>query len=230
MSNSNALSFGIADDKKARMIAFDVRALVIAGWTGRNAAALKHHIQELEKLGVPRPASTPIFYRLAGSRATTRSRIEVTGASSSGEVEFVLVCQGKKVYVGVGSDHTDRKAETFGVTLSKQMCDKPMAPILWEYDSVKDHWDKLVLRSWIAEKGKRVLYQEGGVTSMRSPEDLMRRFRKGGLRDGTIMFCGTLGAKGGVRPSSCFEFELEDTVKRRSITHAYDIVNLPVLG
>jgi len=29
--------------------------LVIAGWTGRNAEAIEHHIVELEALGVPVP-------------------------------------------------------------------------------------------------------------------------------------------------------------------------------
>ena len=33
---------------------------VIAGWTGRDKAALEKHIKELEELGVKRPASTPM--------------------------------------------------------------------------------------------------------------------------------------------------------------------------
>jgi hypothetical protein len=39
----------------------------------------------------------------------------------------VLLASGGKTYVTVGSDHTDRKVETYGVTVSKQMCDKPIA-------------------------------------------------------------------------------------------------------
>ena len=30
-----------------------------------------------------------------------------------------------RIFVGLGSDHTDRKVETYSVTVSKQMCDKP---------------------------------------------------------------------------------------------------------
>ena len=33
-----------------------------------------------------------------------------------------------RIFVGLGSDHTDRKVETYSVTVSKQMCDKVMAP------------------------------------------------------------------------------------------------------
>ena len=36
-----------------------VRTLIIAGWTGRDRAAVEKHIVELEAVGVPRPASVP---------------------------------------------------------------------------------------------------------------------------------------------------------------------------
>src|SRR3546814_15061821 len=48
-----------------------VRSAVIAGWTGRDPVAVEKHIAELEELGVRRPASTPIFYRVAAPRLTT---------------------------------------------------------------------------------------------------------------------------------------------------------------
>ena len=44
------------------------------------------------------------------------------------------------------------------------------------------------------------------------------------------MFGGTFAAKGGIRPASRFEFELEDPVLKRSIRHGYDVIVLPVLG
>ena len=48
--------------------------LVIAGWTGRNVEALEKHIRELETLGVKRPKSTPIFYRVALVRRPAATR------------------------------------------------------------------------------------------------------------------------------------------------------------
>lgn len=224
-----SLSFNL-DEKGKGPLSVELQRLVIAGWTGRDQAAVEKHIRELEELGIARPASTPIYYRVAASRVTTRPSIEVSGGDSSGEVEFFLLRHAGVLYVGLGSDHTDRKAEKVGVSLSKQMCEKPVASALWEFSSVEPHWDQLVLRSWVWEDGKRVLYQEGNVTAMRSPQDLMTRFRAEGLDDGTLMFCGTLAAKGGIRPAGRFEMELADPVRGQSLRHGYDIVTLPVAG
>lgn len=210
---------------------FAMDQAVIAGWTGRDPVAVEKHIVELELLGVKRPASTPIFYRVSAARLTTLDNIEVSGDASSGEVEFVLVASGGNLFVGVGSDHTDRQVETYNVTVSKQMCDKPVAPVLWPMQDVASHWDRLILRSYITENGARTLYQEGEVSGMLTPADLLARYGSGGkLADGTLMFCGTFAAKGGIRPSPRFEFELEDPVLGRKISHAYGMTSLPVLG
>lgn len=203
---------------------YQVSELVIAGWTGRDQAALHKHIRELEELGVKPPKTTPIFYRVAASLLTTAGEIEVSGPDSSGEVEFVLIKEDSGLRVAVGSDHTDRKAETVGVSLSKQLCAKPVSPESWRYDEVKPHWERLVLRSWADGE----LYQEGPVTAMRAPEDLLQRF--GGLRSGWAMFCGTLAAKGGIRPAARFTMELEDPVLKRKLSHEYAIKVLPVEG
>ena len=88
--------------------ALRVESLIIAGWTGRDQAAVEHHIRELEAIGVKRPATAPIFYRVSADRLTTASSIQVLGERSSGEVEFVLLQWEGKFLVGAGSDHTDR--------------------------------------------------------------------------------------------------------------------------
>src|ERR1700736_2227743 len=75
---------------------------VVAGWTGRDAAAVEKHIKELEALGVKRPASTPIFYRVSAARLTTDAEIEVVGDKSGGEVEFVLLRHDGRMWVGTG--------------------------------------------------------------------------------------------------------------------------------
>jgi hypothetical protein len=208
-----------------------IENLVIAGWTGRNVEALEAHIRELEALGVKRPKSVPIFYRVAAQLLTTGPEIQVMADKSSGEVEFVLYALDDGLWLGVGSDHTDRKAETVGVTLSKQMCAKPVGPVLWRYDDVKPHWDRLVLRSYVPEGGGRRLYQEGPVTNMRAPEELIRLYTGGDrLAPGTAMFCGTFAVHGGISTSGRFEMELEDPVLGRKLTHGYKIVSLPDEG
>jgi uncharacterized protein DUF2848 len=205
---------------------------IVAGWTGRDPAAVEKHIRELEALGVKRPATTPIFYRVSAARITTATEIEAVGTHSGGEVEFVLLQHDGRMWVGTGSDHTDRQVETYGVTVSKQMCDKPVAPVFWAFDEIAPHWDQLKLRARVMENGERKIYQEGPVTAMLAPSDLIGRYLGKGdrLPESTLMFCGTLAARGGVRPTERFEFEIEDPVLGRSTTHAYSVRILPVLG
>lgn len=201
-----------------------VRELVIAGWTGRDEVALRRHIKELEEIGVKPPKATPVFYRVAASLFTHADAIQVCGPDTSGEVEFVLIAAPDGLRVAVGSDHTDRKAETVGVGLSKQLCAKPVSAASWRYDEVEPHWENLVLRAWADGE----LYQEGPVTSMRPPGDLMQKY--GGLQPGAAMFCGTLAAKGGIRPAKKFSMELDDPVLGRKLRHEYAIEVLPVEG
>ncbi|MGH8687113.1 MAG: DUF2848 domain-containing protein [Burkholderiales bacterium] len=201
-----------------------IRELVIAGWTGRDEAALRKHIEELAAIGVKPPKTTPIFYRVAANLFTHADSIQVSGPDTSGEVEFVLVQGAGAMRVAVGSDHTDRKAETVGVSLSKQLCAKPVSKETWRYDEVRPHWDRLVLRAWADE----ALYQEGPVTAMRSPEDLLQKY--GGLQTGSAMFCGTLAARDGIHPAKKFTMELEDPVLGRKLRHAYWIEPLPIEG
>jgi len=209
-----------------------ISTAIIAGWTGRDKEAMEKHIVELEAIGVARPATTPIYYRVAATRLTTAGEIQVTGKDSSGEAEYILTSLDGRLWVGVGSDHTDRKVETIGVTISKQMCEKPISDELWPYDEVADHWDTLILRSYVVEDGQTHLYQEGPVTTMIDPLKLIAGYpaTQGQLRDGALMFCGTLAAKGGIRPAPRFLFELEDPVLKRKIGNAYDIVSIPVEG
>ena len=76
-----------------------------------------------------------------------------------------------------------------------------------------------------------MLYQEDTLDNMLPVGELIERaFGDKGLPDGCAMFGGTFAAKGGIRPATRFEFELEDPVLKRSIRHAYDVIVLPVLG
>ncbi|WP_332686319.1 DUF2848 family protein, partial [Bosea sp. (in: a-proteobacteria)] len=124
----------------------------------------------------------------------------------------------------------DRKAETFGIALSKQLCGKPIAGALWKLAEVEGHWDEIEMRAFAVIDGKRELYQEGRLASLRTPADLMARRPGGGLPPGSAMFCGTLGAIGGIRPASRFEMELHDRKLGRTIAHGYDVEVLPVVS
>ncbi len=225
------LAFTVDAQDTTTPLTLAIDQAVIAGWTGRDPMARDKHIAELEAIGIARPASTPIYYRVSARRLTTADSIEVSGGDSSGEVEFVLIGWQGRIFVGVGSDHTDRKVEAYSVTVSKQMCDKPIAPVLWELEEVAGHWDRMILRSYAWIDGAQVLYQEGTLDGMLPVKELIARgFGSAGFPDGCAMFGGTFAAKGGIRPASRFEFELEDPVLKRTLRHGYDVIVLPVLG
>lgn len=213
---------------KSRML--PIHDLVIAGWTGRDLAAVEHHIAELAAIGVPRPPSVPCYYRVGAALLTTAEEIQVPGGTSSGEAECVVLAADDGMLIAVGSDHTDRKVEIYNITVSKQMCPKPISRDVWRYADVADHWEQLVLRSWITEGGKRSLYQEGAWSAMRPVADLIAKGFNGAktLPPGHAMFCGTLGAKGGVRPGERFDLELYDPVRKLSLKHGYNVRALPI--
>jgi hypothetical protein len=203
--------------------AASIDTLIVAGWTGRDLSAVEQHITELAALGVQRPHTIPSFYRVGANLLTQAGSIDVVGTSSSGEVEFVLVSLAGGLHVGVGSDHTDRSVEAYNVTVSKQMCPKPLSRGLWAFADVADHWDELILRSWVTRNGARELYQEGAVSKMLAATDLVDRYlgRHGVLPVGTVMYGGTLTALGTICGGECFEIELHDPMRDRRLQHSY---------
>jgi len=222
------MRFVLLEGNASRAVEADIAQVVVAGWTGRDRAALEKHIAELAALGVAPPATTPCYYRASRDRLMQDEAIQVVGADSSGEVEFVLVSLADGLYVGVGSDHTDRKVETYNVTVSKQMCPKIVSRNLWRFDEVAGHWDALTLRSWTTRNGERRLYQEGSVAAMKDPRELIEGY--GGLPPGSVMYCGTLAAHGGIEAGERFEMELEDPRLGRRISHEYRVEVLPNIG
>ncbi len=219
------------ESKSGRIeVNFTVDALVIAGWAGRDRDKMEAHIRELEELGVARPRTTPTFYRVSSARLTREATIQHTGGDSSGEAEAVLLAANGALYVGLGSDHTDRTVESYGVTVSKQLCDKPVSGTFWPLDEVVGHWDSLMLRAWTVIDGERVLYQEGALSELLPPAELVRGYAgSDALKDGVAMLCGTMPAIGGIRAGERFECELSDPVLSRRIALAYNIDVLPIV-
>ncbi|MEG3134262.1 DUF2848 domain-containing protein [Rouxiella sp. T17] len=210
----------------------DINRLVIAGWAGRDPDAIMHHISELEAIGVPRPSAVPLFYRVAANQLTQNKSVEVIGSASSGEAEVFIFTHQGEIFVSLASDHTDRELESHSVALSKQLCVKPVATTAWRMSEVAEHWDQLILRAWIKEDGEYRLYQEGPLSSLRKPDDLLSRYLNEGEipADGLGMTCGTVAAIGGIRPATEFRMELVDDILGRSISHTYISLELPVVA
>ncbi|WP_345811285.1 DUF2848 domain-containing protein [Paraburkholderia sp. PREW-6R] len=207
----------------------DLNHLTIAGWAGRDQAAIEHHIAELAELGVKRPSTTPCFYRLGSELLTQAGQVDVIGVKSSGEAECVLVNAPTGLLVTVGSDHTDREVEAYGVTVSKQICPKPVARDAWRFDDVAGHWDQLELRAYAVPHGERRVYQQGSVASLLPAADLLARAP---LAPDAAMFCGTLAVQGGIAgmaDGDALELELHDPVLNRTLRHAYRVRALPIV-
>ncbi|MCW0207574.1 MAG: DUF2848 domain-containing protein [Achromobacter sp.] len=220
------------EGSQSRQVAVEFNTVIVAGWAGRDMAAIEHHIEELAAIGVPRPSSVPLYYRIAANQLTQDETVQALGEESSGEVEtFVFAAEGE-MYVSIASDHTDRKLETYSVAMSKQVCVKPVARSAWRLADVADYWDELVIRSYIVENGVEVLYQEGPLASLRTPRDLIAGYTGGAdaLPEGAGMTCGTVGAIGGIRPSVDFTMELHDPRRQRSLRHRYHVETLPVVA
>jgi hypothetical protein len=210
-------------------LTFPVWRLICAGWVGKNKEALRAHIDELGRHGVPAPTRTPIYMNFSPYLVTTSDIIDVISRESSGEVEYVVLNQGHQTYIGVGSDQTDRGFEKFSIPASKQMYAKIMAPLVWPYDEVKNHWDQIVIRSWTAREGKRVLYQEGALATILDVETLLDRLPKDDdlPGDGLVLFSGTIATKMGLIYGERFDFEMEDPMSGRKIRHGYQVRVLP---
>ncbi|WP_438287363.1 DUF2848 domain-containing protein [Paraburkholderia phenoliruptrix] len=224
------LSFQVLERSgAARPVPIEVHRLTIAGWAGRDQAAIEHHIAELAELGVKRPSTTPCFYRLGSELLTQAEQIDVIGMKSSGEAECVLVQSGARLLVTVGSDHTDREVEAYGVTVSKQLCPKPVARDAWPFEDVREHWDQLELRAFAVTNGERRVYQQGSVASLLSAADLLARAP---LPAGAAMFCGTLAVQGGIvgmADGDALELELHDPILKRTLRHAYRVRALSIV-
>lgn len=212
--------------------ALDITQLILAGWTGRDPEALQHHVDELALLGVFPPSTIPIFYRTGAELVTTADRLQVLGPDTSGEVEYVLLAYPDGLWFTVGSDQTDRKAESvIGIAMSKQLAGKVLAPTAWRLADFADRWDSLRIRSWATIDGQKVLYQDATLGDIRPPAELIEKYSGGNaLTVGTAMMSGTPGAIGGIRPASRFDMAIEDPKTGKAIRHGYDINVLPVVA
>lgn len=200
------------------------RSVVVAGFTGRDEAEVRRHVEELAAEGVPAPASVPAYYLLdAGAALSQAQEIVVEHEATSGEAEVAIVVDEGEHLVTLASDHTDRRLETRDVALSKRRNPKPIAETAWRFEEVAGHWDQLRLRSWIREDGERRLYQDGALASLLPPATLIERMPAEVDRASFVLLCGTVPAHGGIRGADRFEAELHDPRLERAIALAYNV-------
>jgi len=217
-------------------LSFEVRRMVNAGYVGRDQKAVRAHIEELAREGIAAPPFVPMLFPVLCSALTLERQIEVVERQTSGEIEFVLLLQGGRMYVGVGSDHTDRKLEAQSMLNSKQVCPNVMSKEVWDFEDVKGHWDDLVLQSTVrlSPHSEPVLYQKGPLRKILSANDLVSLVKSrmpDGNCDGLVIFSGTIPVltKEMIYGTN-FRGELLDPHLKRQLTCEYEIVRLDYLS
>lgn len=216
----------LIEAESQRKFSFQVAKMINAGYTGRNQEEVRKHIQELKEKGIHSPDTVPTLYPVVREAITTDDVLEVLGDETCGEAEFVILMAPEGIYIGVGSDHTDRSLEEVSIIKSKQICPNVISNLVWPYDQVKECWDDLVMRAWVTEKGERKLYQEARLAALLKPEaiiDLVREKVEGDLT-GMVIYSGTTAALGGnFVYGERFEVELLDEAKQRVLRCDYRV-------
>ena len=213
------------------LIEYEPTRLVVAGFTGSDPELVAAHIAELERAGVQPPPETPTFYELPVELLTTAPAIEVPGPKSSGEVEPVIHYVGGALYLGVGSDHTDRDLERTDIAAGKACCPKPVSTEVIPYEQARELWSRMTLRCRAGVGAE--IYQDGRTAQVTPPEELLARYRERAadpapVEDGLVLFMGTPPLAGdGLVFADRYGVELGFGDGRRAIEVAYNVLTQP---
>lgn len=215
------------DDASGRQLDFELTSVILGGYTGRDQARVREHIDELAEHGVPAPARVPSFYRVTPRKVVAADSIDVLGPETSGEAELILLRSRGELFVGLGSDHTDRGLERQSVRYAKQVCPKVVCPRVWRYAEIASRWNCVRLRSFAGTE--RRPYQDAPVTAILDPEDILARVttRMGRGLEGVLVFSGTVPLLGQTRFPNRFAAELCDQGRdaRLSLDYAVNVID-----
>jgi len=221
------LSLDIQSVSGTRRAQFPIRRVYNLGSATRDPAVAVPHQEEVAKEGVQIALDVPAprIYPMPRHLVRTDDELFVHCDETSGEVEIVLLVA-DRLYVGVGSDHTDRALERTSILWSKAVNANILAPVIWPWEDVAARWDQMVLRSWVDGR----LYQDVGVNAFLSPADMLAVLRQRVAsmpeRD-FIVFGGTyVSVDKTLGYGRRWEFALDDPAGGRTIRHGYDVINI----
>jgi hypothetical protein len=218
----------LQEKNRSGPMTFHYDRMVNAGYVGRNQDEVRRHVQELAAKGIPGPKTTPTLYPVIPRMLLPDDRIEVYSEETCGEVEYVLFVENEgMIYVGLGSDHTDRHLEEADIPRAKQICPNIVSSKVWPLAEVADHWDDLDIESKVLKDGEEILYQQGSLGLILDPGGLMEfvRSKIPGPLEKMVIYSGTLGTlTGGFVFGEKFSATLTDPKLGRSLELSYDIV------
>lgn len=219
-TRTDLLTFTIAGTSET--IRLEGFTAIVAGYTGRDAAAVQHHIDELAAIGVAPPPAVPMFYPVERDSVTSTESLLVAGNRTSGEIEPLYIRHQGKYYLGIASDHTDRHVETFDIGDSKRTCPKPVSHTVIAIDDLEAlSLDTARARTWVDGR----LYQEGTLDGLRTPKNVVELLlERNDIGDGDfVCLGGTIPVIGGdfiYGTDWTIELTLADGSQ---LTHAYSI-------
>lgn len=219
-NKNKAISLLVTGNRASEIVDFTVKTLLCAGYTGSDQEKVRKHIEELKKIGVSAPEKVPTEYRVPPNLLTNKEEIVVKGEKTSGEAEYVILLKNERIYVTIGSDHTDRLLEKVSIEMAKQACPKVVAKEAWIFDEIEDHWDEIIIKAQVTKKGKRILYQEDKLQALLDPNELIEIFK---VENHHSLFSGTIPLKTELIYADEFEMELFDPIFKRSIRHKYRV-------
>ena len=211
---------------------FEPEVLIVVGYTGADAAAVQHHIDELAAEGIAPPPRVPMYWAMPAASLIQQPVIEVPSGATSGEIELALVVEGDEILLAAASDHTCREAEAIDIRLSKLICPTPLSTEAMPWAEVADRWTDLELASTISvDGGEPERYQSAPAGGNRAPHDLMGAIPWSGRRPRSfVVLCGTVPAIGGIRPADRFQGSITDPVSGRCVELDYQVRPVPELG
>ena len=227
------LDLVLVSKQERRQLTFNYSRMINAGYVGKNQDEVRRHIEELGAKGIPGPKSIPVLFPVVCHVLTTDSVIEVYGSETSGEVEYVLcIVSEDEVYVGLGSDHTDRHLEETDIPRSKQICPNLMSRMVWLLEEVEEQWDDLLMSASVVKNAETILYQEGRLRLLLNPAELMAfvKSKIDGPLENLIIFSGTMGMLTGEFVfGESFSAKLMDEKTNRRLEISYDVKPLDYL-
>lgn len=199
------------------------------GFTMRDEAKMQAHLEECYKLGIKelicdRP---PLVMPISTWAVLTDDAITVQRPKTSGEIEIVTIADADgEVYVTAGSDHTDRSLETIDIPWSKQVTPNVVIPQVWRWSDVRDHWDQVIMESWVVDAGERVKYQEASVAEFWTPQEMLDGARESvvPVPGAIILFSGTVvSLEERLRFGQEWTLRMTDPVLGRTLEHDYRV-------
>lgn len=193
---------------------------------------LETQLSMMADAGVNRPTELPTIVPKPAHLITTRHTIQVNSSNTAGEAEFVLLIETDRTYVGVGNDHKDRDLERSEMHKANSSCPSVISDHVWVLDEIRDHWDDLELRSWVAVDGGLQAHQRATLLEFMEPETIIERVdrRTCDPLPGTAIWSGTVGVgEAGVDPfpkvvpGSFYVVQLYDPILERRLLAHYAI-------